>query len=234
MVDINPPRNHTVQMDLSLGRDDYHGTHASVMVDGICRKAHYENNTAGLFVGMSAFGRHSDHGPRFFQLCDQTNRAHLMWAIWPWNMDQRIIQTSINLAPELNAWSLELQGKARMRLETAHSRNLEPAETGVNLLTSGSWRRVSTGPTHMLWIIHPADDGPLSRFKDIGTGEDGGIKFRFRRYGYVLYAMQADIQTQLPWTDVVRSLTDIVVMRYVRRELDVLWAIGAEGVNKYG
>lgn len=119
------------------------------------------------------------------------------------------------------------------RLDIGCSRNLKIIESSCGGYC-GEWQRTCPGPTHLLWLVHPAHDGPLVRLKDVGVNEHGGLKFRFQNYGYILFRM--DPAALLGRKSLLQDHkdADYVILRYIRQELDTIWEIAPTFISRQG
>lgn len=171
---------------------------------------------------------------RFVKLFDEDTATALFWFILPWNSGPDALQTVVSERLDICLLPRGGWGNGNMQLEFGHSRNLEPEIRNAAAWPDATYQKKRNGPTHLLWCIHPAENGPFVRFKDVGVNEDGGVKFRCDDLGYILFSTNAKALEHATWKDAERPVAELVIMRYVRRELDTLWEVGSWGIKRHG
>ena len=175
---------------------------------------------------------------RFVELSDASTATRLFWCSLPWNDGPDLLELHVEASPALSPGRRGGFLADGTRLDCAASRNLAPDDAtlpaGPQTMLSGLWRRTRRGPTHLLWVAHPASDGPMERCKDVGVDEDGGMKFRFETYGYVAFQLTPALLESASWRHPERPIPRYVLMRYDNRELSTIWTFDGHRIVRRG
>lgn len=130
-------------------------------------------------------------------------------------------------------------GEHRWNHITAHKNRTGPYATIATNISRNAWMQtrldsdldgfthtlaqLRPGPVHIVWITKAGGPFPVKSFKDIGTGETGGIKFRVDDLEYVLFQLESIPLETSPYA--IATDPGIAVLRYSNNTLEGYWHI---------
>lgn len=91
--------------------------------------------------------------------------------------------------------------------------------------------QLEPGACHVAWITGPGGPFPVKSFKDVGSGEPGGIKFRVGDLDYILFHLE-DVVLDTPGTSVTMD-KGVALLRYVRGVLNDFWRVTESGITAW-